>query len=216
MQIEVTENIFFDEMKKQRSFLEAVEKKRLMEDSSLSPREKSARMKLSEAIKRVYDEAEVKLASVIATAYKAAMTAAALIVLAVNSRSDGLRDYQEFILPRLLRLETGFLDGVRSAENASGEWRAYYFENAHRQVRDILRAARLDRPKGYAARKKHREFIRYYELLDLTFNNIAMQLTVNPNLDYVRELTDRVHELKPTRDAWAQWAEPRQNAMQRR
>ena len=88
-----------------------------------------------------------KLATGLAT-----VTAIVLILLAVASRPDGLSQYQEFILPRLLRLETSFLASLRSAENTSGEWRGYYFENAHRQVKDILRVARLDRVEGYVAR----------------------------------------------------------------
>lgn len=42
--------------KKEAKLVEAVEKKKLMEDAALSPREKRARMKFSEAIKKVYDE----------------------------------------------------------------------------------------------------------------------------------------------------------------
>jgi integrase len=42
--------------KKEAKLVEAVEKKRLMVDGALSPREKRARMKFSEAIKKVYDE----------------------------------------------------------------------------------------------------------------------------------------------------------------
>ena|SRR5438128_257022 len=64
-----------------------------------------------------------KLATGLAT-----VTAIVLILLAVASRSDGLHHYPEFILPRLLRLETSFLASLRSAENTSGEWRGYYFE----------------------------------------------------------------------------------------
>lgn len=42
--------------KKEAKLVEAVEKKKLMEDGALSPREKRARLKLSEAIKKVYEE----------------------------------------------------------------------------------------------------------------------------------------------------------------
>ena len=42
--------------KKEAKIVEAVEKKMLMEKSVLSPREKRARMKLSEAINKIYDE----------------------------------------------------------------------------------------------------------------------------------------------------------------
>lgn len=42
--------------KKEAKLVEAVEKKRMMIDGALSPREKRARMKFSEAIKKVYDE----------------------------------------------------------------------------------------------------------------------------------------------------------------
>ena len=42
--------------KKEAKIVEAVEKKKLMDDAALSPREKKARMKLSDAIKKVYDE----------------------------------------------------------------------------------------------------------------------------------------------------------------
>jgi Site-specific recombinase XerD len=42
--------------KKEAKLVEAVEKKRMMVDGALSPREKRARMKFSEAIKKVYDE----------------------------------------------------------------------------------------------------------------------------------------------------------------
>lgn len=148
-----------------------------------------------------------KLAAVLA-----GVTGGILVVLAVNSRFDGLPHYQEFILPRLLRLEAGFLGSLQSAENASGEWRAYYFENAHRQVRDILRAARLDRPEGYVARGKHRKFIRYYELLDAKFNSIGKQIRVDPDLDYLRQLKEGMGELKPIRDTWARWADPGKKA----
>lgn len=41
--------------KKEAKIVEAVEKKKLMDEAVLSPREKRARMKLSEAIKKVYD-----------------------------------------------------------------------------------------------------------------------------------------------------------------
>jgi len=41
--------------KKEAKLVEAVEKKKFMEEGALSPREKRARMKLSEAIKKVYD-----------------------------------------------------------------------------------------------------------------------------------------------------------------
>jgi hypothetical protein len=136
----------------------------------------------------------------------AALTATVLIALAVDSRFDGLRDYQQSILPKLLRLESGYLDSLRAAENNSGEWRGYYFENAHRQVRDILRTARLYRPEGYVARDKHREFIRYYDLLDSAFNDVGMQLRIDPNLDYVHRLKQKMDELKPIRDGWAKWA----------
>src|SRR5437016_5521042 len=67
----------------------------------------------------------------------AAATGIVLIALAFNSGFDGLGDYRQFILPRLLRLEAGFLSDIQTAKNASGPWRGYYFENAHRQVRDI-------------------------------------------------------------------------------
>src|SRR5262245_20518987 len=106
-----------------------------------------------------------KLASTLA-----AVTLIALIILAADRRFDGLHQYRESILPRLLRLETGFLNSLRLAQNSSGDWRGYYFENAHRQVRDILRAAKLARPEAHFARKKHLQFIRYYELLDSEFN----------------------------------------------
>jgi hypothetical protein len=148
-----------------------------------------------------------KLAAVLA-----GLTGASLIALSLDSRFDGLLQYRESILPRLLRLEAGFINSLRAAENTSGEWRAYYFENAHRQVRDILRAARLDRPEGYVARGKHRRFIRYYEMLDSKFNSIRMQLRVDPDLDYLRELTATMDELKPIRDAWAAWAAPAKKA----
>ena len=42
--------------KKEAKLVEAIEKKKLMDDAALSPREKKARMKLSDAIKKVYDE----------------------------------------------------------------------------------------------------------------------------------------------------------------
>lgn len=42
--------------KREAKQVEAMEKKKLMEEGSLSPREKAARMKLSEAIEKVYDE----------------------------------------------------------------------------------------------------------------------------------------------------------------
>jgi len=42
--------------KKEAKLVEAVEKKKLMEDGALSPREKRARLKLSEAISKVYDD----------------------------------------------------------------------------------------------------------------------------------------------------------------
>ena len=42
--------------KKEAKLVEAVEKKKLMDDAALSPREKKARMKFSDAIKKVYDE----------------------------------------------------------------------------------------------------------------------------------------------------------------
>jgi hypothetical protein len=142
-----------------------------------------------------------KLATALAT-----ITLAVMIGLAVDNRFDGHAHYQQAILPRLLRLETSFHAILRAAENASGDWRRYYFENAHRQVRDILRAARLDRPEENVARRKHQEFIRYYELLDMEFNTIEMQMNANPNLDYLHQLTARIQALKPIRDPWAQWA----------
>ena len=42
--------------KKEAKLVEAVEKKKLIDDAALSPREKKARIKLSDAIKKVYDE----------------------------------------------------------------------------------------------------------------------------------------------------------------
>jgi hypothetical protein len=147
-----------------------------------------------------------KLAALLAT-----VIAGILIPLAVNSRFEGLQQYQEFILPRLLRLERGFLQSLRAAENASGEWRLYYFENAHRDVNDILRAARLDRPQGYVARRKHRSFIRYYESLDSAFHDISIEMRTNPDVDYIDRLRKRLNERKALRDAWEQWAIPAKN-----
>ena len=144
-----------------------------------------------------------KIASILA-----GVTLIALIVLAADRRFDGLHQYQESILPRLLRLETGFLNSLRLAQNSSGEWRGYYFENAHRQVRDILRAAKLARPEAHFSRKKHLQFIRYYQLLDSEFNTIGAQLRANPNLDYLSQLTAKMDELKPIRNDWAEWAQP--------
>jgi hypothetical protein len=142
-----------------------------------------------------------KLAAVLAT-----VTMIVLIALAVNRRFDGLPQYREFILPRLLRLEGGLHKNLRAADNASGEWREYYFKEAHSQVRDILRAANLDRPTAYMARSKHRQFMRHYELLDSEFNNIRRQMKANPSLDYLGRLNHKMEELKPIRDTWAQWA----------
>jgi len=142
-----------------------------------------------------------KLAAVLAT-----VTLVVLIALAVSRQFDGLQEYQGSILPRLLRLETTYLNRVRAAENATGEWREYYFKEAHSQVRDILRAASLDRPEGDVARRKHREFTRYYELLDSEFNRLRRQMSAKPNLDYMQRLTDKMKELKPIRDNWAGWA----------
>jgi hypothetical protein len=136
----------------------------------------------------------------------AGLTATVLIAFALNSSFDGLREYQQNILPKLLRLESGFRDSLQAAENNSGEWRGYYFENAQRQVRDILRAARLYRPEGYVAREKHLEFIRYYEQLESAFNDVGMLLRIDPNLDYVHRLKQKMDELKPIRDDWAKWA----------
>jgi hypothetical protein len=143
-----------------------------------------------------------KLATILA-----AITLAVSLVLAFDSRFDGVSDYQEFILPRLLRLETGFHRSLRAAEHASGEWRSYYFENAHAQVRDILRAARLERPGAHVARQKHREFIRYWESIHTAFHTIATKTTIDPNLDYVHELAENMRAFKPIRDAWAAWTE---------
>jgi hypothetical protein len=42
--------------KKEAKLVEAVEKKRMMVDGALSPREKAARMPLSTVIQKVYDE----------------------------------------------------------------------------------------------------------------------------------------------------------------
>jgi MoxR-like ATPase len=147
-----------------------------------------------------------KLAAILA-----AVTAVVLIMLAASSQFDGLSDYQQSILPRLLRLEAGFLSSLRSAENTTGEWRGYYFENAHRQVRDILRVARLDRPQGYVARQKHAEFIRYYDMLDSAFSDIGMQLRTKPDLDYVLKLKKRMDQLTPVRNRWATWGEPQKS-----
>jgi len=141
----------------------------------------------------------------------AALTAVTLIGLSVNYRLDGLRDYQESILPRLLRLEYGFNRSLQIAESTTGDWRAYYFENTHRQLRDILRAARLARPTGVVARAKHRKFIQYYERLDLEFTSVGAEARINPEMDYVRELKLRMDALKPIRDTWAQWAELKTN-----
>jgi hypothetical protein len=138
----------------------------------------------------------------------AVVTLVVLVGLALDKRFDGLSHYQEAILPQLMRLEIGFHNRVRAAENTSGDWRRYYFENAHRQVRDILRAARLARPEAHFSRKKHREFIRYYELLDSEFNTVETQMLSQPDMDYVQQLKDRMSKLKPIRDSWAQWAHP--------
>ena len=54
--------------------------------------------------------------------------------------------------------------------------------------------------------EKHREFIRYYDLLDSAFNDVGMQLRIDPNLDYVQRLKQKMDELKPIRDGWAKWA----------
>jgi hypothetical protein len=142
-----------------------------------------------------------KLAAVLAT-----VTMIALSALAVDRRFDGLSEYREFILPRLLRLEGVLLKNLRVAENASGEWREYYFKEAHSQVRDILRAANLDRPTANLARRKHQQFLRHYELLDSEFNSIRKQMKANPNLDYLGRLNNKMEELKPIRDTWAEWA----------
>jgi hypothetical protein len=141
----------------------------------------------------------------------AGLTAVFFLLIAINYRLDGLHDYQQFILPRLLRLESGFSESLRASENASGDLRAYYFENAHRQVGDILRVARLDRPKGDSARARHRKFIQYYEAVNLEFYTIGMQARVDPNIDYVARLRMRMEELKPIRDSWASWAIPGEN-----
>jgi hypothetical protein len=142
-----------------------------------------------------------KLAAVLAT-----VTMIVLTALAVDSRFDGLPHYREFILPRLLRLEGVLLKNRRAAENASGEWREYYFKEAHSQVRDILRAGNLDRPAANLARRKHQQFLRHYGLLDSEFTSIRIQMRAKPNLDYLRQLNNKMEELKPIRDVWAQWA----------
>jgi len=144
-----------------------------------------------------------KLAAVLA-----GITLVLLSALAIDSRFDGLAEYQASVLPRLSRLEAGFLRSLLAAENASGEWRGYYFENAHREVKQILRAADLSRPRAHVARKKHADFIRYYSLLDREFADIGLEANVNPNLDYVKEVRARMEKLKPIRDGWAQWALP--------
>src|SRR6185295_2967034 len=105
------------------------------------------------------------------------------------NRFDGLSEYQEDILPRLTRLETVYANNLRFAEQSSGEWRLYYFKTAHSQVQDILRAARLDRPEAYVAARKHREFIRYYDLIDAEFHKLEIQMKDKPDLDYLRELS---------------------------
>lgn len=148
-----------------------------------------------------------KIASVLAF-----VTLSVLVVLALDSRFDGLEDYQQGIMPRLLRLENGFHRSLRYAESTSGEWRAYYFENAHRDVKVIIRAATLSRPGAHFARKKHAEFVRYYRSLDREFNAISTQLSANPNLDYVQQLRTKMDELKTIRDRWADWAKPAQSA----
>jgi hypothetical protein len=142
-----------------------------------------------------------RLAAVLAT-----VTMIVLIALAVNRRFDGLPHYREFILPRLLRLEGGLHKNLRAADNASGEWREYYFKEAHSQVRDIVRAANLDRPTANLARRKHQQFLRHYELLDSEFISIRRQMKADPNLDYLGRLNDKMDELKPIRETWAQWA----------
>jgi hypothetical protein len=168
----------------------------------MEPEEVSARWLITSLVRAAIDAIRRnKLAAILA-----AGVLAILVALALDSRFDGLAGYQESIVPRLLRLETGLQRELRSAENATGEWRAYYFENAHRQVRDILRAARLYRPDAYFARRKHRQFIRYYELLNSEFHAVQIQLRTQPGLDYLGELRSRTEKLKPTRDAWAEWA----------
>jgi hypothetical protein len=173
-----------------------------------SPDEGSIRWLIRSIASSIFDGVRRnRLAAVLAM-----VTASSLIVFAVSNRFHGLHEYQDFTLPRLLRLETGFLRNLRMAENASGEWRAYYFKEAHSQVRDILRAARLDPPKSYDAQARHQQFIRYYESIDTTFHSIETELIRKPNLDYILHLREQMNQLSPIRDAWFQWAQQRENA----
>src|SRR5207244_8441728 len=71
-----------------------------------------------------------------------------------------------------------------------------------------------ERSSREGGRARHWEFIRYCGLLDLEFDSIGMQMSVNPDLDYLRQLTDRMGKLKPIRDAWAQWTDPGKNVSQ--
>jgi hypothetical protein len=146
-----------------------------------------------------------KLAAVLA-----GVTLIVLISFAFDRQFDGLPRYQASILGQLTRLEATFHRSLRTAENASGEWRLYYFETAHSELQDILRAAKLARPGSYVARRKHREFIRYYELLDMEFHAIRTQIDLDANFDYLNEFTHRMEQLKPIRDAWVHWAVPKQ------
>lgn len=137
----------------------------------------------------------------------AAVTLIVSTALTLTSQFDERARYHEIILPEIERAEIQFLSTIKYAEQAPDEdWRLYYFLSAHGKAKEVVRVAKLHWPSTSAARKAHRDLIRYYELVDEEFATIRTEMSVNENLDYWAEWKKREGELREIRDRWARWA----------
>ena len=126
--------------------------------------------------------------------------------LAFNARYDERPRYRQLILPNIERAESNFTITMDNAQHAPSElWRLHYFLTAHLKVKDVLRAARDRYPTTNEGLAAHREFIRYYELVNEEISIIRTQMSVDEQMDYWAEWKRRQAALQPIRDSWITW-----------
>ncbi len=142
-----------------------------------------------------------KLASVLA-----ALVLVVSTVLAFSLEYDERPRYRQLIFPEIERAENQFIWSMHNAEAAtSDDWRLHYFLTAHLKVNEVLRTAKAKWPSTASGRKAHRDFIRYYELIDEDLAIIRTEMSMNDSLDYWSIWKTKELELKPLRDHWNNW-----------
>lgn len=136
----------------------------------------------------------------------AAIASCAVLYFSWTSEYDERPRYRREVLPDIARAERQYQQALQHVDTAVNEsWRLNNFVYAHRKSRDVLRSVRAGRARTRRGMEAHQALIDYYRGLNEEFAIVRTEMSLKPDLDFVKEWRHRTARLAPLRDRWNAW-----------